>query len=90
MLDKIGGAPGGFRSGWRRRASTAPADELLVAENFFLPLQPQRHLKVLVLPIGGAVRILREIDVEPLRMLRIIVVESSKELDMQGIVRNIV
>lgn len=54
--------------------------------DLLLPLKPYRHLRELVLPVAGTIRVLREVDVETFRVLRVIVIGGSEELDRVTVV----
>lgn len=58
-----------------------PLNVEFVALDLLLALEPGRHLRVLVAAIRSPICILCHIDMEPLRVLRVVVVRCTEELD---------
>lgn len=57
-------------------------------ENFFAAIEPESHLGEFVLTIGGSIRMLGHVDVEPFGVLHIRVVRSAQLLGKVTVMPN--
>lgn len=72
-------------SRWRFLTIETPLDVGLMTEDLLLALEPERHLRVLILMVGCVICILCEVDVETFGCLGIVVVCCAIKLDCRDV-----